>query len=73
MSEKVYCSECKLYKSYEGHTGYVTHTCRVKKFTIYNWHHKWSEYTEDPTVRNAANNCPDFEPRWWVRVREWFR
>lgn len=79
MSEKVYCRDCELNNSKN-----ILNICYVPKLKkepfLKNDCHKvelkYEDYGKDGYktwwVKNESNNCPDFRPNLWARIRKVF-
>lgn len=66
MTGPVFCGECKYHRYNEEGSDH----CRSKPESGQNWLHKYADCWEC-REKNASNDCPDFEPLWWVRFEVW--
>ena len=67
----VFCKHCKYYKRLPWGT-FHTEICR-KEYTIEHDHRgQWKEYA-NPAHKNLYNDCPDYEPKWYIKILEFFK
>ena len=61
---KVFCKNCKYLNRVVGFYGSFCICEQAKKDT---WFSHDGIY-EKPWYKNASNDCPDYKPKWWIRL-----
>jgi len=73
---KVYCGKCKWYYS----NSYIyAEFCQYKNdlenYIIDDYYSIKTVKTcfKVPKQKNKNNNCPNYSPKLWVKIKEWFK
>jgi len=64
MTELVFCGDCK----HLAYNQWGPDHCKANPTPSHNWHGRY-DVCATASVKNATNNCPDFEASWWTRVK----
>ena len=67
-TNKIYCWKCKYYKVRDSAMGCFIEECSKEMRYEYDYSHYWKICAIPPKVKNANNNCTDFELKWWRRI-----
>ena len=87
MDKKVFCGKCKFVKSVEIEDGktleemlygtsfkrYIIKEYCSKDFIITNNYERTQKAYKWCDKKNQNNNCPDYEPKFFIRLKEMFK
>ena len=64
VSMKVYCGNCKYYRSVDDACGGYS-DCKYKTGKGSNYLHRYNKTIGDPETQNKNNNCEYYRRPWW--------